>query len=570
MDGPSLSAKGGCPGAHRKRSQLPGQLPGLGPDYSPYKRRRDTSEEPVEDQGKMPFGFKRRKRSAAEKPATQDTAEGSSVIPAVPAGSSSSLDSPTEEAYGNVSQLKSIHRSKSLDDGQPAAPSSLSDMLARSEAKIARLEADLLESRQYGTQVELRVKQDMLLDIFKERQEKQHMAYQLAREKRHVSKLSDHFIEKTKRLEAEKLLERNKFLNAQQDANNLRADVEHYQTLTGMLETDIDELRQIENAAAEKKKEEMRGLPPAYGSLHDEDRFPPYNQHTDGGTLEIASIKREVRNQFQRKAEAAQAAAAAVSRNSVIEQAYGGSAIFCILSQALVEACERLQVLLGRAAQVLVTRHYPPETAAGGSASSSAVTQRASNAPLVADRLRRAAQVLVTRHHPSQNATAGSASSSVVTQRAGNAPFVADRLAKLIIDLCWRLLSTMEARPSTLTLTTSQKTHLALQHARIDETLLVVLQASFSERRTLWDLQYYLTQLISLRAQFLGVRSGISYMFFHKCAAWLADQVEKERELAANRTEARPGQEDPPDDISSHWPGSPRSEDAHDQDGVLF
>lgn len=520
MDEPSLSAKGGCPGAHRKHTH---REPAPEPDTPQHKRRRSdhTADELAEKGDDMVFGVKRRKRSSADNAAALDPAEGPSAMLPAPTNPPSSLDKTS--IYGKLSKIRATHRSKSLDNGQSAAPSTLSDMLERSEAKIVRLEADLLESRQYGTQVELRAKQDMLLDIFREQEKRQKVEFQLAREKKHVIRLADHYAEKIKRLEAEKILERSKFLGAQQEANNWRLEVEHYQTLTGTLEQDIDELRQIENAAAAaaKEKQEARSLPPAYGSLDDEDRFPPYGQCTDGGTLEIATIKREVRATFQRKAEAAQAKAAAMRSGSIIDQAFGESEILRSLSEALVEACARVHVLLNRATQVLITRHHPLEPAA----------------------------------------TSGS---GFVTQHAGNAPFVPDRLAKLIIDLCWRTLSTMDIRPTTLTLSPTQKSNLACQHTMIDDALLVVIQASFRERRTLLDLQYYLTQLIALRAQFLGVRTGISYMFFHKCTAWLADQVEKERELAANRDEVEHAQEDQQDDISSQWPDSPRKEDDAD------
>jgi len=527
MERLSLPPRPGASGAHSKQPQ--DHLDSApGPETAQHKRRREHvvgDEFESHDGDEMPFGYKRRKHCNPDKTVQSDPIEGPSIISAAAASPSISLPPAAEPVYNLAQQAKATVRSKSLDDCEPAAFSSLRDMLKRSQAKIVRLEAELLESRQYGTQVEMRVKQDMLLDIFKEQERRQKVEYQLAREQRHVSKLAEHYLENTKKLETAQLLERKKCLLAQQEAKTWRGEVDHLQTLTAMLETDMDELRQIENAAAARKRDEDSGLPPAYGTLDDEDRFPPYGRYTDGGILEVATIKRLARVEFQRRADAAQTRAVVLRNGNIIDQALGGSEVLRSITQGLADTCHGFQILLDRAPQILVTR--------------------------------RQAATASTR--------AGSGSSiKAFTQQPASAPFFADRLAKLTIDLGWRTISTLELRPSTPTLTPYHKATLALQHAKIDDALLNMLQASFGERRILADLQYYLTQLISLRERFIGIRMGISYTFFHKCAAWLGDQVEKERELAASRADAERVRAESLDDVSSQWPGSESADGAVD------
>lgn len=63
------------------------------------------------------------------------------------------------------------------------------------------------------------------------------------------------------------------------------------------LESDVGELRQIHNEASARKR--PPGLPPAYGSLDEED-MPPYELHADSGALNVASLKRVARDKYNK------------------------------------------------------------------------------------------------------------------------------------------------------------------------------------------------------------------------------------------------------------------------------
>lgn len=166
------------------------------------------------------------------------------------------------------------------------------------QTKVSRLEGELREERSFTEMAQNRVKQDMLMDIMKEKELRRKAEENANVMKRRFEKEIHNL--KTKLTEATEKgrVERNNTLSAQASAETFRLEAEHWQNVSTTLESDIDELRGIEAEAALKRKDEIRGLPPAYGNLDDEDRFPPYSQHADGGSLEVAHLKRSVRKQF--------------------------------------------------------------------------------------------------------------------------------------------------------------------------------------------------------------------------------------------------------------------------------
>jgi hypothetical protein len=93
--------------------------------------------------------------------------------------------------------------------------------------------------------------------------------------------------------------ERTKRRNVQLVTQGLQAEIDHLRDVNATIMSDLHELRVLESEAAAKRKDQHLGLPPAYGNLDDEDRFPPYSRHEDGGTIEVAHLKREARQFFE-------------------------------------------------------------------------------------------------------------------------------------------------------------------------------------------------------------------------------------------------------------------------------
>jgi hypothetical protein len=144
--------------------------------------------------------------------------------------------------------------------------------------------------------------------------------------------------------------------HAQAAADSLNSEIEHLQDVNATMVSDLDELRGIENEAATKRRDEHLGLPPAYGNLDDEGRFPPYSAHEDGGTIEVAHLKREIRQRFELVLN--RALNGGVERKSKLE-------LLGTLACGLGKACDNLQKLLDIAPRVPVSCMRKPTNHGG-------------------------------------------------------------------------------------------------------------------------------------------------------------------------------------------------------------
>lgn len=169
------------------------------------------------------------------------------------------------------------------------------------QRKNSRLNAELVEQRAFTEEVQIRVKQDMFQDIMKLTELLEEAKQDAARTKRRCEIEITQW--RAKLADATKIIvaANNQVMDANRLAEAHRVSAEHMQDVNATLQSDINELRSIEaeDTRERARKNRARDLPPAYGDLNDDTRFPPYSQHADGGSIEVAHLKRAVCRGFE-------------------------------------------------------------------------------------------------------------------------------------------------------------------------------------------------------------------------------------------------------------------------------
>jgi len=451
-------------------------------------------------------------------------------------------------------------------DSEQPSPQHNEDVHARQKRKISKLEAELVEQRAFTEQAQNQVKQDMLMDIMREKEKlrKTAEAAELAK-RRHEKEVAEYKVKLEKAME-KSLVERTQTLNAQRAVESYRVETEHLQQFNTTLQSDLQELRFVEVEDKRARNDERRDLPPAYGNLDDEDHFPPYSQHADAGSIELANLKREIRRKFERKIDEA------------LAKSKKGANTFCYLSAALEDVSQSLKTVLDFAKDVPVSH---------AQAQNSEPTMQQIQSPNVREQSIAMKEQLPSRPNPlagalevvnlqvttskrSRRREINKATKSTLTliQTANAAPYVADRITKLLLELLWRTASACELRPSQRKLNAMFDHTLPVMHTSVDEVLVAALRLAFSKTHSLAAFQNYLTQIEILEKKFrtfevgmtLGAHNSLTHFdFFDKTLLWLNEQVEKEREMRANETVERmvrfEGLEDD-DGVSSRWEGS--------------
>jgi hypothetical protein len=356
--------------------------------------------------------------------------------------------------------------------------------------------------------------------------------------------------------------------NAQLVIQGLQAEIDHLQDVNATITSDLHELRVLESEAAAKRKDQHLGLPPAYGNLDDEDRFPPYSKHEDGGTIEVAHLKREARQFFE--VVITGALNSEVEKRSKLE-------LLGTLAFGLNEVCDILQKLLDIAPKVPVSLVRKPSDYGGyidlllrslvdsvreeGDANRDYDTLECEHPKIIND----------IRRCPAYAYLPGYA----IIQKDASAPYVADRIAKLLLELLWRCVAACEVRPGPgiLFLNSARTSELIasimLHFTQVDSILTKALQLAFSRSISTTKLQYHLAQLERLNKTFKGelYEQVASRQFFGKSTEWLSEQVEKIRSMSdaeasrlvhpeSIREYGDEEDDDEDDDASSRWQGS--------------
>ena len=499
-----------------------------------------------------------RRRTPRKKPAPSPIDHATAPLKqmSVNSGEDTGVPSPTELEQLALQHNEGIH-----------------EQVLQQKRKISKLEAELVKEREFTEEAQKRVKQDMLLDIMREhaKLKKVEDAADIAK-RRHEKEVSEYKVKLEKAIE-KSLMERSQTLSAQSTAESYRLDTEHLQHVSDTLQTDLEELRVVEVEDKRARKDGRRDLPPAYGNLDDEERFPPYSQHADAGSIEIAHIKREIRRKFGNKIDEA------------LAKPEKGSNTFCRLSVALEEVSQDLNTILETAKDVPVSHAHAQSNryitqqmrSTDISEQLIAMKERLPTTPammlaIAADAYDKRGKTTADKRTRRKEHKATRPTLTLI-QNANAAPYVADRITKLLLDLLWRTVSACELRPRPRNLNALMfGPSLTVMHTSVDEVFAAALRLTFSKSHSLTAFQYYLTQLEMVAKKFktlgaemtgYGVHNGLSHFnFFSKTLLWLNEQVEKERELRANDVQVPRDEKPVPfdgledDGVSSRWEGS--------------
>ncbi|GAB7335345.1 hypothetical protein MBLNU13_g07735t1 [Cladosporium sp. NU13] len=484
------------------------------------------------------------------------------------------LSSTTEDAASLVDRMP-VDESDDTDELSPGELGQLTlqhskDVHAQQKKKISKLEAELVEQRAFTEQAQNRVKQDMMMDIMREKEKlrKFEEAGKLAK-RLHEKEISEYKVKLEKAAE-KSLVERTRTLSAQRAIESYRLEAEHLQHLNATFQSDLQDLRVVDVEDRRARKDRRRDLPPAYGNLDDEECFPPYSQQADAGSIELANLKREIRRKFERKVDQA------------LANPDKGSNTFCLLSAALQDVSQSLTTILDFAKDVPVS-HAHMQSITSQNRDDDArenftsvkelldrIPSALAGAPiLVPDR---PIEISATDERKRRKQNKAARPTAALIQSANAAPYVADRITKLLLELLWRTVSACELRPGQGSVDAMFDHTLPVMHTSIDEAVVKALRLAFLKSHPLTEFQNYLTQFDILAKKFktlgigmtLGVHNALTHFdFLPRTLLWLNEQVEKERELKANETVEKrvPFQGfDDDDGVSTRWEGSDTSD----------
>ncbi|TKA44891.1 hypothetical protein B0A54_03181 [Friedmanniomyces endolithicus] len=293
-------------------------------------------------------------------------------------------------------------------------------------------------------------------------------------------------------------------------------EAEHYQTLLTTAEEETQELRRIEteDRAQRARDAEKRTLPPAYGSLPNDEPVAATEESKDsGGHFEVANFKHMIRSTFMVALTRAQSTLEATNglpnRTAVLESRTDARFVLALVS-ALADASRNIDDVLVRAGDFWACSMYHSDMKS-----------------------------------PSYQ----------VRREAARHEYVADRFAKTIIDLVLRTLAALELRPLHPSLRPYEASAVALAWSTVDECLLKTLRSLFngvtyhSKRASsrLFELQYYATHVSVLQgrlqlwrvtsAQHDGAANVDRSKYFKSTDDWLQERVESERMQVAGYDE---------------------------------
>ncbi|KAK1087990.1 hypothetical protein LTR33_000780 [Friedmanniomyces endolithicus] len=293
-------------------------------------------------------------------------------------------------------------------------------------------------------------------------------------------------------------------------------EAEHYQTLLTTAEEETQELRRVEteDRAQRARDAEKRTLPPAYGSLPNDEPVAATEESKDsGGHFEVANFKHMIRSTFMvaltRAQSTLEATNALPSRTAVLESRTDASFVLALVS-ALADASRNIDDVLVRAGDFWACSMYHSDMKS-----------------------------------PSYQ----------VRREAARHEYVADRFAKTIIDLVLRTLAALELRPLHPSLRPYEASAVALAWSTVDECLLKTLRSLFNggtyhskaASSRLFELQYYATHVSVLQgrlqlwrvtsAQHDGAANVERWKYFKSTDDWLQERVECERMQVAGYDE---------------------------------
>ncbi|KAK5721418.1 hypothetical protein LTR17_014537 [Elasticomyces elasticus] len=423
-------------------------------------------------------------------------------------------------------------------------------------AQIAQLKAQLAASEHNSEQSVLRAHQDHMLHIthFSEQLEVRDNKYRkmgclLNTAKRRSLDLEMDLVKKDAEfvlLEANVATYNREIVRLKLERDLYLQDAEHQQTLLSAAEEELQDLRQIEmeDRSQRARDAEKQTLPPAYGSLPDDDPvMHPKEEKDSGGDFEVANFKHMIRSTFMAALATAQGqwdAATSLPNRPPSHRIRADAELIITSISALGEASRNVDDVLKRATEFLV---------------SSACTGKGDKAMKYWYR-----------------------------RQAARQEYVADRFAKLVLDLFIRIIAVFELRPLHPTFRPDETARMAVVWTAIDNCLLKALRTLFNRGKfegrggRLFEVQYYATQVSIAKGSLTNGKNDTAFrmtalfqaerMCFDKSTAWLQDRLEAERmqarqgagtDYAESESSLESLDEDAPDVPAAPGPMSARS-----------
>lgn len=131
-------------------------------------------------------------------------------------------------------------------------------------------------------------------------------------------------------------------------ASSLEAEVHNGRCLLAAAEEDLHEMASVK--AQEADEGVVKGLPPAYGDLDDEEHLAPWDRHQDGGPLEVALVKHTTRKMFNDTLQKIMEKVNAQRKSPDQEmKKAAGCELLRLLSAALSSICTKLKPVIDQA-----------------------------------------------------------------------------------------------------------------------------------------------------------------------------------------------------------------------------
>lgn len=413
------------------------------------------------------------------------------------------------------------------------------------EEEIRRLREELVDCRRKYEREVRQIKQDMFLDMMlikdAEKEVLQNLQIERARSRElhsELHRLQSHHKQRVTELELQITAQKDRLTQQEAEGYIIQLAAEHKDNVISTLEGDLDELRQIENEDRTRyiREHQSQELPPAYGSLDEEDQSFLRYAEKDSGIVEVAIFKRTVRSEFMNIL--VREMASVQERRRAASHPPETSVALCFLSltEGLALAAKNIDDILKRSRDV-ATIHVRERLDSNSKLDKVSKTGRHTDIHVDTSSL--------DNHDGFGVDKFGSVDNNIkktIRTEVGRHCFIADRFAKLILELTLQLVSTVEIFAIDIDIAVSysrrHSVNAELSWTRIDRSLLEALRVALNGAERGADgitrsikIQYYITwvQILSDRLESYKAKLGLNRFFYHSWQ-WLNEQLESARQ----------------------------------------
>jgi len=412
------------------------------------------------------------------------------------------------------------------------------------EEEVRRLREELVDSRRKCEREVRQVRQDMFLDMMVMKDAGKRILRNLHIEQARsrdldgeLRQLQTHHKQRVAELELQITAQKDKLTQQAAEGYIIQLAAEHKDTVISTLEGDLDELRQIENEDRTRhiRERQSQELPPAYGSLDQEDQLLLPDTEEDSGVIEVAIFKRTFRTGFLEII--VQEIANVQKRRRTASYPPEASVGLCFLSltEALALAATKVDDVLQRSRDVITT-HIQEHLDTSRKSDHISQIGRNDDGHVASSFLGTQGCLTIDKLGPIDYKT-----KRTIRKEVGRHCFIADRFAKLILELTLRLLSTVEIFATDFDLVINynrrHSVNAELNWTRIDQSLLQALRVALNGGGRSTDgisrsikIQNYVTwvQMLSDRLQSYKTKLGLN-RFFCQSWQWLNEQLDSNR-----------------------------------------